>query len=175
MSPISDNERARMAANNGEDGRRFESRKLKLAIKHELDAIEQLAERIAIQCAAERRLGEIIPGRPYDRDRLRVIRLALNSAAEALVSAKRTSYQVDIDELGLPEPEKVRINFTEVCEETMDGIDGFASDLGFVANSESYMLGLITSRRRPDPAALEFMGHSIQAINVALSNMGAPR
>ncbi|MFD5451622.1 MULTISPECIES: hypothetical protein [Streptomyces] len=171
MSRTSDEQRAIDEADNGESKRQWEARKYKVAMQSELNAIDQLAQRIAYMAAAERRLAEYVV-RPPDADTLRAISLALTSAYNCIQKVLDVATQVDrADGRTLP---SINLRYEE-CEHSMDGIDGFASDLQFQANSQSYQLGLIPSRRRPDPAAMHFMCHLIAEMRHVVEVMGRQR
>lgn len=172
MSPTSDRWRTIEAADDGESKRRNDDRKYKISMQTELNAIDQLSQRISYMAAAERRLDEVTPDRVCDPDLLRAAWLALNSALECIARVEDVACQVDL-EMGQATPTITR-NY-EACEPTMDGLDGFASDLQFQVNSQSYMLGLIPSRRRPDLDSVHFMRYLIEEMRRVIESIGRRR
>lgn len=160
------NGRARSAADNGQDAERLRNNKFKMPLITELGAIEQLAERIAVQCSALMKLNDMYSWYQYDEDNLRAIRLAVNSMTEALDSVERLCSEVDKMELGAPS-QPVKYDATAEYGNDLAAVEEITNDLSVLANAEVYVLKLIASRRRPSPtvvAAMRYLANRIRAI-----------
>jgi hypothetical protein len=158
--------RARLAADDGDEAKRWAASKHKAAMRTEFVAIEQLAERIALQCNAQGRLVDMLPGYKYDDDSLRAIRLAVNSIGEALGNVERLCAIVDQEEFGLAAP-RTQYRFDVKYGDDLAAVEEIVNDLSVQANAEAYVLGLVASRRRPTPvviASMRFLFDSVRAI-----------
>lgn len=163
------NNRIRFATDNGQSSRNWRDNVKKVHVKHELEAVEQLADRITIQCSALRRLSEVIPGY-QDRDALRAIGLAIGSMTKALDAIDKTVAEIDEQEFGGSQAVAAYVPIEYGVG--LDGLEDAANDIGIQANSQAYMGSLIKSRRRPSPYALQAMRSMVEAMTSALAGLG---
>lgn len=157
---------ARDAADDGNESERWQRNRLKVSMINDLLAVEQLSERIANQCSAQLKLASMIAGYRFDDDSLRAIRLAVNSATEALDSIERLCAEVDRVEFGAPVP-YTRYECSAEYGNNLDAVEELTSELSVLANAEAYLLKLIASRRRPAPeviAGMRYLHGKIRAI-----------
>jgi hypothetical protein len=167
IQPNGTGELARGLAGNGEESKRWAANKHKVAIRTELGAIEQLSERIALQCNAQARLSEMVAGYQYDDDSLRAIRLAVNSIGEALDNVERLCAIIDQEEFGQVGPQAHCRPDAVKHGNDLAAVEEIINDLSVQANAEAYVLGLVASRRRPAPAtvaAMKLLFGSVRAI-----------
>lgn len=168
--PMSENDQARLAADNGKSGQVWNFKKKKSFIKVEFDAIEQLADRISVQVSAQNKLAELIPGYQVDPASVRCIRLAANSMHEALVTAERITGEIDQEEFGAAPPRAHTLKGDYGIG--LDAIEDLAADIGIQANAQAYALQLIASQRRPNPYALQAMRYMVDLMGTTLAQMG---
>lgn len=162
----------RLAADNGEEGRQWRQNMKSAACKFELKAIEQLADRITTQVSAQLRLSEMIQGYQVDPEGLRVIRLALNSLRAALGAVVSKSHEIDMETYGQP----MTVPQFGVYADYGSGltaVEEIANDLGIQANAQEYAIAIVPSRRRPSPYAIQAMHFMCEAMDRALTEMGA--
>lgn len=160
------NNQARSAADNGQAAERWRERKRQHEMIAEFGAIEQLAERISIQCGAQLKIASMLTGYKVDDDSLRAIRLAVNSMTEALDSVERLCAEVDRDEFGIP-AQAPRYEWSAQYGGNLEAIEEITGDLSVLANAEAYVLKLIVKHRRPAPemiGAMRYLHGRIRAI-----------